>query len=198
MLLKRGRLPFWNSIRSLEPWLRQADRGDRLASLCQVMAELDFTTPEPQLEWIDLGYLAEKSQPAAALKLLDELAKNYPKLVSDPRYHEVRATVLLGDGKARAALTALDDSRQSSRLPSPRRTTVTIFAKADLATKEMPSADVIRSSIPWTDLIREERKFFTKRLDALATKFISFLPRSAPDKSPAKAVGSLSNDPGGR
>ena len=194
VILKRGRLPFWNSVRSLEPWLRKADRGDRLASLCQIMAELDFTTPEPQLEWIDLGYLQEKSKPAAALKLLDELAKNYPKLVSDSRYHVVRATVLLGDGKAKEALAALDDPRQDSRLSSARRTTVTALAKADLATKEIPSSDALRSSIPWKDLIREERNFFTGRLDAMAAKFIPAPPPAAPQESPVKAVGNPSGE----
>lgn len=189
VLLKRGRLPFWNSIHSLEPWLRKADRGDRLASICQIMAELDFTTPEPQLEWIDLGHLLERSQPAAALKLLDELAKNYPKLVSDSRYHEVRATILLGDGKSKEALAALGDPRQNSRLSSPRRTTVTALAKADLATKEIPASDSLRSSIPWQDLIREERNFFTKRLDAIAAKFIPVPPPVTTDQSPVKAVG---------
>jgi hypothetical protein len=194
VLLKRGRLPFWNAIRSLAPWLRKADRGDRLASLCQIMAELDFTTPEPQLEWIDLGYLTEKSPVPPTLKLLDELAKNYPKLVSDSRYHEVRATILLGDGKAKEALVALDDPRQSSRLPSPRRTTITVLAKADLATDALPSAGVIRRSIPWPDLIREERNFFTKRLDTLAAKFIAVPSTAATDEPPVEAIGNPSNE----
>jgi hypothetical protein len=194
VMLQRGRLPFWNSIRSLVPWLRKADRGDRLASLCQIMAELDFTTPEPQLEWIDLSNLEEKSKPAAALKLLDELAKNYPKLVSDSRYHEVRATVLLVDGKAKEALAALGDSRQSSRLPTPRRTTISILAKADLATREIPSSGALRSLIPWTDLIREERDFFNRRLHAMDAKFIAVPPPAAPQESPVKAVGEPSNE----
>ena len=182
VILKRGRLPFWNSIRFLVPWLRKADRGDRLASLCQIMAELDFTTPEPRLEWIDLVNLEEKSKPAAALELLDELAENYPKLVSDSRYQEVRATVLLVDGKAKEALAALDDPRQGSRLPTPRRTTISILAKADLATNEIPYSDALRSSIPWKDLIREERDFFNRRLYAMAARFIAVPPPAAPQE----------------
>lgn len=163
--LKRGRLPFWNNLRTLVPWLRETDRGDRLLVLCQVMTELDFTTPEPRLEALDLGYLLGRSDPADALGQLEQLLKNYPKVAADPRYHEVRATVLLGDGKSKEALEALNDSRQSIRPSSPRRTAVTAFAKAALASAP-PSAEALRDGIPWREMIREERDFCKNLLES--------------------------------
>lgn len=179
--LKRGRLPFWNNIRTLVPWLREADRGDRLLSLCQIMTELDFTTPEPRLEALDLGCLLGRSDPADALGQLEQLVKNYPKLAADPRYHEVRATVLLGDGKSKEALEALNDSRQNNRPSSPRRTVVTAFAKAALASPP-PSAEALREGIPWQDLIREERHFCKNLLDT------RFAGQAAPTSRPEPAA----------
>jgi tetratricopeptide (TPR) repeat protein len=176
--LKRGRLPFWDDLRPLLPWLREADRGDRLLVLCQVMTELDFTTPEPRLEALDLGYLLGRSDPADALGQLEQLVKNYPKVAADPRYHEVRATVLLGDGKSKDALEALNDSRQNIRPSSPRRTAVTAFAKAALASPP-PSAEALREGIPWREMIREERDFCKNLLET------RFAGQPAGEASPA-------------
>lgn len=162
--LKRGRLPFWNNLRTLAPWLRQADRGDRLLVLCQIMAELDFTTPEPRLESLDLGYLLGHSEPANILGQLDELVKNHPKLATDSRYYEVRATVLLGDGKSEEALGLLNDPRQNNRSSSQRRTVVATFAKAALAPSPT-SAETLREQIPWNRMIREERNFFKNLME---------------------------------
>lgn len=189
VMLKRGRLPFWNNIRTLVTWLREADRGDRLLALCQNMTELDFTTPEPRLEALDLSHLLGRSGPADALGQLEQLVKNYPKLVVDPRYHEVRATVLLGDGKSNEALEALNDSRQSIRPPSLRRTAVTAFAKAAL-TSPPPSAEALREGIPWRNMIREERDFFKNLLE------IKFAGQAAPTAQPHPA--SEASPAGGR
>lgn len=162
--LKRGRLPFWNNLRTLVPWLREADRGDKLQILCQIMTEIDFTTPEPRLEALDLGHLLGTSDAAATFEQLDLLAKNYPKLTADPRYHEVRATVLLGEGKAKEALETLRDPRQNARASSPRRTLITSFAQAAQASPP-PEAASFRETIQWRGLIREEREFFTQLLE---------------------------------
>lgn len=168
--LRRGRLPLWSAVRPLAPWLRKADRGDRLAVLYQTMAEIDFTTPEPRLEAIDLGNLLWEGQNVVVLEPLDQLAQNFPRLTSEPRYHEVRATVLLGGGKAAEALAALNDPRQSNRLGSPRRTTVSALAKAALGPPPSSSFEALRESIPWQEMIREERQFFGELWEKMAAK----------------------------
>lgn len=162
--LKRGRLPFWNNLRPLLPWLRKADRGDQLLVLCQIMTEFDFTTPEPRLEALDLSYLLGRSDPADTLGQLVELLKNYPKLATDSRHYEVQATLLLGAGKPKEALAALDNARQTIRPPTSRRTTLTAMAKAALASPR-PSAESLREALPWKSMIREERNFFNRLLE---------------------------------
>lgn len=179
--LKRGRLPFWNNLRTLVPWLREADRGGRLLLLCQIMTEIDFTTPEPRLEALDLSYLLGHSETANALGQLDQLVKNYPKLATDSRYYEVRATVLLGDGKSNEALGALNDSRQTIRSSSQRRTVVATFAKAAL-TSSPTSAEALREDIPWSKMIREERNFFKNLLET------KFAVGAAPIAQPPPAI----------
>jgi len=191
VMLRRGRLPFWSSLRHLLPWLRQADRSEQLASLCQIMAEIDFTTPEPRLEAIDLNHLLGRLQPAAALSQLELLAKNYPPLVADPRYHEVCATVFLGDGKPNQALTALDDSRQSRRPGSPRRAAVTTLAKAALASP-IPSPKAIRDALPTQGMTSDELKFHTGLIEKLAPKPP---PQGTPPSPPAKPGGSSAPAP---
>lgn len=127
------------------------------------MTEIDFTTPAPQLEALDLGHLLGTSA-AATYGQLDLLAKNYPKLTADPRYHEVRATVLVGEGKAMEALETLRDPRQNAGASSPRRTLITSFAQA-AQTSSPPDAASFRETVQWRGLIREEREFFTQLLE---------------------------------
>lgn len=164
VMLQRGRLPFWSGVRSLVPWLRESKRSDSLFLLYQVMSEIDFTSPEPRLEVLDTSVVNNTIAPTAGLVQLDQLAKMFTKISAESRYHEVRATMLLADQKPKEALDALNDARQSARVPSTRRTCLTVLAKAATVVPR-PEAQAVRESIPWRDMTGKEREFFSAWLD---------------------------------
>jgi hypothetical protein len=113
----RGRLPMWNRVRHLVPWLKKEKKSELLFELCNAMARLEPFSAEPVIELLDIGLVLEKTKPEATIETLSKLAATFPSVSDSIRYREALATALILTEKPEEALAALGDldSEQQSR-----------------------------------------------------------------------------------
>jgi hypothetical protein len=154
----RGRLPSWEQVRELLPWLRDRQDGRAMLDLCSAMSKLDPYNEEVAIESLDLACIFGRIVPSDLVARLEGVQKRAPEIAKLPRFKELRATALLADGQAQEALAALGGA-QNQTGASHRMIAVAAFANVMLG--ENTASSQLLARVDWKQMIREEREFFT-------------------------------------
>lgn len=153
----RGRLPMWNQVRHLVPWLKRENKSELLFKLCRAMARLEPFSPEPVIELLDISLVLGKTKPESIIETLGKLAETLPRITEAIRYRETLATALVLRGKPDEALAALGDLDAGQQA---RSRIVAISAAAEvLSGDSVGGKELFRGLVAKEMLVEEVRLF---------------------------------------
>jgi hypothetical protein len=162
----RGRLPFWQQVRDLLPWLHAKQQGQEMFEVCSVMASLEPEHVHLVVQTLDLACILGKIQPAALRERVD-LVGTHPEISKTPLFRDLLAAACLLQDKPEEALAALGSEADGADPSRVRAMAVTAVAKAMLG-DEQTSTELF-NRIDWNLALREEKEFFTRLLERIST-----------------------------
>jgi hypothetical protein len=158
--LGRGRLPLFQQVEYLLPWLREKRRGFLLLECCATFARLEPGNLPVQIEYAYLGCVSGKFKPAETVDYFRKLREEHP---GQAGVALGLATALLLDGQADDALAALDAAPPTEGAePDIRESAVRAVALAVIG-KEAEARRLL-DQLDWQKLLQEERETFNKLL----------------------------------
>ena len=153
----QGRLPMWNQVRHLIPWLKEQRRSELLLKVCSSMAQLEPYSVETNIEMVDLGGILGKSRPEAIIATLHKVEEAFSGAAGLIRFREAMATALVSVNRPEKALQALGDLSAEEK---DRARVRAILAAVKVESGEEELGRQWFDEIEKDEMLAEEVKFF--------------------------------------